>query len=502
MFTVCPRCALPLAVTVADLRAGQGYVRCGRCANVFNALLALAEESGPAAPAPGTAPTRFVDMDTASATVSRPALQEVEITAERPELPEESLAAPAAAPRAVQSSPAPESAPQSAPAPAPPPEPAPAPAPAPLAAGAPPALRLIDNPPQPPPPLFVTEAYSGGAGATLATATANQPDVDLDTTGEYSGTSTFETIILEGDTFLQTEETIPEEVMASELADVSRRIAARSGDDDDGDRRRFVARGRDGFAGPDAGDADVVELRDEQLEPALDEEAEAQDEFEALYDQDEEDGISAELEALREATGEFRHEANLGVAPGEGTRAFRRPSLRPGWRATTVAVLLALLLAGQAINHWRDELATHAGWYGPMQGLAALLGEPLRPNWDLNAYDVRQLGATPDGPDNHALRVRLRLANIGVRAQALPLLRLTLIDRYGKAVSQGELQPAQYLPRELHSLQFIARDQRIDTEVRVQDPTQQASSFELDVCVPATGGLRCAGDTPTIAGHS
>ena len=39
MFTVCPKCTLTLAVTAADLRAGQGYVRCGRCANVFNALL-------------------------------------------------------------------------------------------------------------------------------------------------------------------------------------------------------------------------------------------------------------------------------------------------------------------------------------------------------------------------------------------------------------------------------------------------------------------------------
>src|SRR5476649_52128 len=44
MFTVCPKCMLTLAVTANDLRMGRGYVRCGRCANVFNALLALSEE--------------------------------------------------------------------------------------------------------------------------------------------------------------------------------------------------------------------------------------------------------------------------------------------------------------------------------------------------------------------------------------------------------------------------------------------------------------------------
>src|SRR5579864_8893761 len=44
MFTICPKCTLTLAVTAEDLRTGQGYVRCGRCLNVFNALLALSED--------------------------------------------------------------------------------------------------------------------------------------------------------------------------------------------------------------------------------------------------------------------------------------------------------------------------------------------------------------------------------------------------------------------------------------------------------------------------
>jgi predicted Zn finger-like uncharacterized protein len=44
MFTVCPKCALTLVVTAADLKVAQGYVRCGRCSNVFNAIAALSEE--------------------------------------------------------------------------------------------------------------------------------------------------------------------------------------------------------------------------------------------------------------------------------------------------------------------------------------------------------------------------------------------------------------------------------------------------------------------------
>ena len=403
MFTVCPKCALPLAVTAADLRAGQGYVRCGRCSNVFNALLGLSEESGSASSGPdGPDGLPEAEMDKASATASRPALTEPDIIAAPP----------------TPSTPWPPSAP---------------------------ALRLVDSPPRPPSNMLSLETEDD----------EESPDDDS-TTGEFRGTTTFETIVLEGDTFLQTEETIPEEVMASELADVSRRIAA-------------------------ANEADDVVTDDDAVR------AEAEPEF------------APELVALREATGEFRHVANLGV-PDDDTGKWRAAARAwPVWWMTAAAVALALILTAQAVNHWRNDLATRSAWYGPLSRVAAMLGEPLHPNWDLTAYDVRQLGAAADSSDGHGLRVRLSLANVGAREQALPLLRLTLLDRYGKAVSTGELEPAQYLPSALRGQRFIRRDQRIDTEVRVLDPSRQVSSFELDVCVAAAGGgLRCAGDAPAV----
>ena len=428
MYTVCPKCTLTLAVTAADLRTGQGYVRCGRCANVFNALLALSEESGLALgeASPPREPQSPLVEDRASATVSRPALTDTEM------------------PAAGQNAPAPE------PQPAAPPEPlsdaTPDPRPPPA-----PALRLIDSPPRP---------------------LADTPDDEFEVE-EFRSTGTFETIVLEGDTFLQTEELIPQEVLDSEIADFSRRAAAAADYDEDEDEvdldddapPRGAANGNDN--GGDNGNRK----------------------------------FPRELAALREATGEFRHEANLTATGIEPDLWRAAPRARHGASLVAGSVLLAVALVAQAINHWRNDLATHAAWYGPLSRIAAQLGEPLRPNWDLNAYDVRQLGAAMDGAGDHALRVRLSLANRSAEAQAMPLLRLTLLDRFGKPVSRGELQPPQYLPAALRGQQFIARDQRIDTEVRVEDPTQQASSFELDVCVAAGGGgVRCAGDTPLVAG--
>src|SRR5690348_15265468 len=61
MFTVCPKCALTLVVSAADLRVAQGYVRCGRCSNVFNAIVGLSEDrSGGANAQPGTASTSII----------------------------------------------------------------------------------------------------------------------------------------------------------------------------------------------------------------------------------------------------------------------------------------------------------------------------------------------------------------------------------------------------------------------------------------------------------
>src|SRR6185369_7246285 len=61
MFTVCPKCALTLVVTAQDLRVAQGYVRCGRCSNVFNAIVGLTDDRGALAnPGTGTATTSIM----------------------------------------------------------------------------------------------------------------------------------------------------------------------------------------------------------------------------------------------------------------------------------------------------------------------------------------------------------------------------------------------------------------------------------------------------------
>ena len=388
MFTVCPKCALTLAVTAGDLRVGQGYVRCGRCANVFNALLGLSEESA------------------SGAMQNAPAAME----AEHP-VPTADTTAPGALPSAA----------------------------------APPALRLIESPPQLP---EVTSAPV--ASATEAT------EVE-----EFRGTGTFETIVLEGDTFLQTEEMVPEETFDNEIAAVSRQLA----------------NAQNTYRNDHADDNEDAVLDFSRASAALPGRPEP---------------TPVPTPALTDAPD----------TSGETAAQFAVTRAATRWQVVVGLCLLALLLGAQAIHHWRNDLATHQGLYGPLERLYRAMGQPLAPNWNLAAYDVRQLGASSEGEDHHVVRVRLSLSNHAPNAQIMPLVRLTLLDRFGKSLSAGEISPRQYLPAALQQIRWLDAEQRIDAELRVPDPSGQASSFELDVCLPAPGGgLRCGGDGAMAAAN-
>src|SRR5262245_49583589 len=99
MFTVCPKCTLTLVVTTVDLRAGQGYVRCGRCANVFNALIAL-REGDPANGISDTAKRRLLETAPKSVEPARGSGVAMDPTPE-PGLEQQPMAEPEAAPEEV-----------------------------------------------------------------------------------------------------------------------------------------------------------------------------------------------------------------------------------------------------------------------------------------------------------------------------------------------------------------------------------------------------------------
>ena len=164
-----------------------------------------------------------------------------------------------------------------------------------------------------------------------------------------------------------------------------------------------------------------------------------------------------------------------------------------GW--TIGAALAALLLLAQIINHNRDELAANARFNRPLTALYSALGVQLTPHWDLRAYDVRQLGASVAPGSAGLITVRASIKNSAQQAQPLPLLRVTLQDRFGNRIAARDVAPRFYLPHSMPASSFLSGGQRIDAEMDFVDPGANAVGFEIDACLPASGGgVACAND--------
>jgi hypothetical protein len=163
------------------------------------------------------------------------------------------------------------------------------------------------------------------------------------------------------------------------------------------------------------------------------------------------------------------------------------------WTAGTGALIL--LLAIQVLNHYRNDLAATPQFNKPITALYSAFGIQLTPRWDLHAYDVRQLGASVDAANAGEIMVRASVKNGARQAQPMPLLRVTLQDRYGNRIAARDVPPGSYLPRATADIGYLPAGQRIDAEMAFVDPGSNAVGFEIDACLPApAGGIACAND--------
>ena len=321
MFTVCPKCGLTLAITVRDLRAAQGHVRCGRCQNVFNALDSLTEEH-PHAPAPGGSGGTPTPQPRAGQRPSAPPPHPAGVAPSSERL--------AAGEIAVQFEPQESSRPASE----------------------------VQHSKRPPPDDPLPEAL--------------RPDPD---------------------------DPLPEALRPD----------------------------------PDAADGQ-------------------------------------------------QPEAAFALEPEQ-----RRASAL--WTVGTV--LLTVLLALQIVNHYRNTLATFPSIDGALRTAYRALGIELAPSWNVHAYEARQLGATVSGTDPREITVRASIANLARRPQPLPLLRVTLQDRFGRSIAARDVPPRDYMPS-VPSPALLAAGARIDASVVFVSPGRHAVGFVIDACLPERHGVVCA----------
>jgi len=465
MYTVCPKCALTLVVTAADLRVAQGYVRCGRCSSVFNALAQLSDEraaargaeSPPAAPEPEPVPEPAAEAQPPAAQSPPPAAG-----AQAPSDPAAASRREEVIPEdALEFNPSRTDA----------------------------SSVFVAAPPNP--------QWTAATGSFKSLVAANQegaatPPKPEDASGDLN-------IELDAALLSDIVENAPRPPAAPAPLPKPRDPApAATQPPAEPTAATQPAATQPAAAAP--------EPRRGGLKPAVAAAAAA-----AMRELD--TGVADPANLARQAENRARETeppAQVGgedSLPPDSFEPLSRPATRPEVRLSPQvwyigALVLVVLLVAQLINHQRDALATDPRFGRPLTALYASLGVTLMPNWDLHAYDVRQLGATvapaPAAGATGTITVRASIRNAGAKPQPLPLLRVTLQDRFGNRIASRDVQPGDYLPRSIPASALLSVDQRIDAELAFVDPGSNAVGFELDACLPVRGGVACANDASAI----
>ncbi|MFZ0501644.1 MAG: zinc-ribbon and DUF3426 domain-containing protein [Steroidobacteraceae bacterium] len=369
MFTVCPKCALTLVVTAADLRIAQGYVRCGRCLNVFNALARLSEERPAAAPE---------SLDAAASQTPVEASVQSPMEALAPLQPSASTSG-AHDTGEIE-------------------------------------IELDSG------SVLVTGARPPAAPAAAAESTSSEIEE------------------------IQVEELGPTAL----VPDASQPVPAAT----------VVA---EAVAQP----VSLAPLPAAQ-EPSAPE-------------------PSPPVEAPE------AQQTNTAQEPPESAFELvtRRPRAGLAWMLGAGALTIALAL--QIVNHYRDALAANPSLLGPLSVVYSALGVKLAPRWNIHAYDVRQLGASVTGAAAGEIVVHASVKNSASRSQPMPLLRVTLQDRFGNRIAARDVPPGDYLPTSAAPGSLLAAGGRVDATMVFVDPGPQAVGFEIDACLrQQSGGIACA----------
>ncbi len=473
MFTVCPKCALTLVVTTEDLRVAQGYVRCGRCSSVFNALARLAEDratseesAAPAPPAPAAPPPG----EQRPPQTPPPASPVPVSVSDAEAIPEDALEFD---PRKTDVS-----------------------------------SVFVEPPPNP--------QWTAATGTFKALIAANQEAAQAPEASAPPQSVSDADAIPEDALEFDPRKTDVSSVFVEPPPNPQWTAAT-------GTFQAVIATNQEAAQAQDSDGQIDVEIDPELLASILDIEPPVPPAPRAAPPPVKPPAISPPhrppSEAIRAA---HAPTAAANAAPQPAPRPAPPPArpapeapvraprvTRPAadvdrstgmerllahlWRAGAGVALLVLL--AQIVNHYRDPLAATARLHRPLTRLYASLGVPLVPRWDLRAYQVRQLGASVEPTSSGVITVRASIKNAAPQPQPLPLLRVTLQDRFGNRIAARDVAPPSYLPHAPPASALLSAGERIDAEMGFVDPGANAVGFEIDACLPTSGGeVTCAND--------
>ena len=159
-----------------------------------------------------------------------------------------------------------------------------------------------------------------------------------------------------------------------------------------------------------------------------------------------------------------------------------------------LALILTLGLGAQVVHYYRESLLPHPTVGPVLKQAYQRLGVALPAEWELDRYDVRQLGGVQDPARPGVLIIGISIRNQASRSQPYPIIRLVLEDRWGERIAKSDLNPADYLAEDAKPGAMMRAGQMIKTDIAVIEPEgASATNFQIDACMPNENGtLNCA----------
>lgn len=174
-------------------------------------------------------------------------------------------------------------------------------------------------------------------------------------------------------------------------------------------------------------------------------------------------------------------EADFPIVTDLDTRARPRPLLRALlWGFGDLALLL--LLAGQFVFFYRDELAGIPSWRPWVAEFCDYAGCALRPLQNVGAIELLQTTIAPHPRYANALRIRTTLVNHAAFSQDYPGMEVSLTDNGGRVIARRTFTPAQYLPAPAAGA--LSPNIVVPTLLDVTNPDSRAVGYEIRLVRP------------------
>ncbi|MDZ7767686.1 MAG: DUF3426 domain-containing protein [Woeseiaceae bacterium] len=162
------------------------------------------------------------------------------------------------------------------------------------------------------------------------------------------------------------------------------------------------------------------------------------------------------------------------------------------WPRVAAVVVLGLLLGLQLVHANRATLATWQSFDQVIGPLYRALGKAVMPEWNVRGWQFESTSGSADAADE-ILTIRSRIANSSAQPLPLPLVHVSLTDRYEEIIGSRVLEPADYLPESSGTNGPVAPGDAFTAVITVASPSAAATGFKLNVCYPFAGEqLRCA----------